>query len=319
MNDPTATDIDIEEQFRWLRDQKAAGATWTELADRTDIAQGTISQLGAEKGYTGDARKYAEMIYRYRQTLTVQKQIEGEAPVIPPYFQTSTGDELMKLLTWAQRGRIVYAALGAGMGKTTAAEHFAACYSNVFLTTMAPSSAGVNNMQIEVLAAMGEANASGTPQKLSRRICGRVKNIPNALLIIDEAQHLSEKSVEEIRSWHDKTGLGIALFGNESIRQRLEGGQRAAAYAQLFSRISLNITRHVPLAADADALAEAWHISGKAEQRFIRKIAMVPGGLRGATMALELASMIAVYENKAVALGHLQDAWAQLSSRAVTA
>lgn len=320
MNDPAATTIDIEEHRQWLKDHRAAtGASWSELARRTGVPTGTLSQFGGANGYAGDESKPAEGVYRYRQLLLAQAEIEIEAPEIPDWYETQTSRDLGNLLRMAQRGRIVVAAMGAGLGKTKTARRHKACFPNVYIATMSPSSAGVNNMQIEVLEALGERDASGTPQKLSRRIRERVRDAKGTLIIIDEAQHLSEKALEEIRSWHDAVGVGIALLGNESVLQRLEGGSRRAVFAQLFSRLALRLPRSQPLRADIDAMIEAWDVSGAAEAAFIHKIGMTPGALRGATMALELASMIAASEHRTLALDHLQDAWAQLSSRPVLA
>ncbi|MBB3858905.1 hypothetical protein GGQ88_000145 [Novosphingobium hassiacum] len=320
MNDPTNAPIDIEEMRQWLIDHRASSQqSWSEMAKRIDIPSGTLSQFGSIKGYAGDERKLAEKVYRYRQLLSEQAKIDIEAPELPEYFATPTSDQITSLLTWAQRGRIVVIATGAGLGKTKTAEAYKACFPNVFMATMSPSTAGVNNMQIEVLEAMGERDAVGTPQKLSRRIRDRVKNMSKPLIVIDEAQHVSEKAIEEIRSWHDATGVGIALLGNIKVMQQLEGGSRSAAFAQLYSRVSMRLIRPLPLQADADALAEAWKVEDDAAQAYLRKIVMMPGGLRGGTMALELAWMIAASERQPLAKEHLQDAWAQLSQRAVAA
>src|ERR1035437_1267786 len=48
------------------------------------------------------------------------------------------------------------------------------------------------------------------------------------LLVIDEAQHLSVAALDQIRSIHDATDLGIALVGNQQVYARLTGGNRAA-------------------------------------------------------------------------------------------
>lgn len=319
MNDPTNQPIDVEEQRLRLKEHmKATGASWAEIARRTGIAHGTISTWG-NGNYGGNEAKIAEKIYRYFQLLATQKQLDIEAPDVPGYFATPTSTELEGLLKWAQRGRIVVAAMGAGLGKTSTAKHFQQCFPSVFRTTMSPSTAGVNNMQIEVLSALGEKDAVGTPQKLSRRIKDRVGDLANPVIIVDEAQHLSEKAVEEIRSWHDATGVGIALFGNIQVMQRLEGGSRKAAYAQLFSRIGLKVVRETALLGDAMALADAWKISDDTAREFIAKIARMPGGLRGSTMAIEIAHMIAQSDGEALSVMHLQDAWAQLSSRSMAA
>ncbi|MEQ1499168.1 MAG: AAA family ATPase [Novosphingobium sp.] len=317
MNDPAETPVDIADQKAWLLDYHRKLGSWTQVAKRLGIAQGTISQFGSAKGYGGDEQKVAETIFRFRQMLTAQAQIEVEAPVRPGYFETETSRELTNLLNWAQRGKIVVAALGPGLGKTMTSRNFQACCANVFHATMTPSTAGVNTMQIEVLEALGEKNAVGTPQKLSRRIRERVGNLSNPCIVIDEAQHTSEKALEEIRSWHDATGVGIALLGNIGVMQRLEGGNRASAFAQLYSRVSLKMIRNLPLQGDVNALAEAWEIGDAGVIGMLGKICMTPGGLRNGSHALELACMIAASERQVLALSHLQDAWAQLSSRAV--
>ncbi len=320
MNDPATALIDIEEQRKWLIDHRASTQlSWSELAKRVDIPQGTLSQFGSPKGYAGDERRLAEKVYRYSQLLEEQAKIEVEAPELPDYFPTATSEQITSLLTWAQRGRIVVIATGAGMGKTMTAKMYRDCYTHVFLATMSPSTAGVNNMQIEVLEALGERDAVGTPQKLSRRIRERVKNMSKALIVIDEAQHLSEKAIEEIRSWHDATGVGIALLGNVKVMQQLEGGTRSAAFAQLYSRVSMRMIRPLPLQADADALAKAWKVEDEATLSLVRRIVGMPGGLRGGTMALELAWMIAATDKRPLAKEHLQDAWSQLSQRALAA
>lgn len=319
MNDPAATPVDVLEQKNWLIDYHRKLGSWAQVAKRINLPQGTISQFGSAKGYAGDEQKIAEAIFRFRQMLAQQSAIEVEAPVRPGYFETETSRELTQMLNWSQRGKIVVAALGPGLGKTMTARNFQACVANVFVTTLTPATAGVNTMQIEVLDALGEKNAVGTPQKLSRRIRERVENLSNPCIVIDEAQHASEKALEEIRSWHDATGVGIALLGNLGVMQRLEGGSRSAAFAQLYSRVSLKLLRNLPLRGDIDRLAEAWSVFDDEVVAFLAKICLTPGGLRNGTHALELASMIAASDRKVLELGHLQDAWAQLSSRAVLA
>lgn len=316
MNNPSSQRIWIEDQRSWLNDYRATtNSSWSDLQRRTGIPQGTLSTFASKK-YKGDEKRIADAVFRFRQTLVAQAQVMAQAPEIPGYFETETSIQLMRILKWTQLGRIVVAAMGAGVGKTTTARHYASCFSNVFLSTMAPSTAGVSNMQQEVLKALGDPNAVGTPQRLSAEIRERLVDKEKPLLIIDEAQHLSPKAIEEIRSWHDATRCGIALFGNESVLQQMTGGNRSASFAQLFSRISFPITRSLPLEADVHALADAWGVADEATRAILHKIVMRPGALRGGTMALELASMIASSEQRELRADDLQDAWAQISVRA---
>lgn len=317
MNDPMATPIDIEEQRAWLRDFHRQLGSWKDVAKRVGVASGTISQFGSDKGYAGDEQKLAESVFRYRQYLAAQSAVQVEMPSEPGYFETETSLQITNMLAFGQRGEIVAAATGAGLGKTRTARHYAACFPNVFYAAMAPSTAGVNNMQIELLEKLGEKNAVGTPQKLSRRIKEKVANLSDPLIIIDEAQHLSEKALEEIRGWNDDVGVGIALLGNIRVLQRLEGGGRQDAFAQLFSRVSLRMVRPLPLSADVEALADAWGIHADPVRAYLHKICMTPGGLRNGSKALKIATMLAAAQRQMLDAGHLQDAWAQLSSRSV--
>lgn len=318
MTTNTQPTIDIEEQRRWLIDQnKTAGVSWSDLGKRIGRPSGTLSQFGSEKGYNGDEQKVAEEIARYRHTVASRASIAIRAPQEPGYFETETSSELTTMLRLAQVGDIVVAALGPGLGKTQTAKQFKASYSNVIMATMAPSSAGVNNAQVAILRAFGEREVKGTPQALSWRIIERFEQMQNPLLILDEAQHLSEKSLEEIRSWADACGVGIALFGNTGVIQRLEGGGRKETFAQLFSRLGMRMVRALPLEGDIVAQAHAWGIRQGELIAQLRKIAMRPGGLRNSTKALKLGHMLAAADNSTLTGVHLQNAWAQLSGQLI--
>ena len=287
------------------------------LGRRIGIATGTLSQFGGS-GYAGDEAKIAEAVERYREGLAVQASIALQAPDVPGYYETETSRDLLGRYGWAQRGKMVAIATGPGTGKTISARHYQDTVQNVWIMTAAPSSAGVNTMQVETLAVLGERDAKGTPQALTRRILDRVRNT-GGLLIFDEAQHLSERAIEEIRGWYDATGIGIVLQGNESVISRIEGGSRKAVFAQLYSRVSMRLVRPLPTDADAEALADAWQVGGERERAFIRRIALMPGGLRGCTMMLELASMLAAGDGVRAELSHMEDAWSNIASRPVTA
>lgn len=308
----SAEDQYITEQLDWLKDYRAqTSASFSELATWTGIPHGTLSNLLGAKGYAGDRKRYADKIAAYRQTVTAQADVALDLPEKPGYFETPTSLAITQYLQWAQRGRLVLIVTGAGLGKTQTAKRFVDTNHASFMATMTASTSGIMPMQQRVLRALGEKQPVGSPAGLSEMICDKVRERKHATIIIDEAQHLSIKALEEIRSWHDDTGVGIALMGNERVQQSIYGIARAADFAQIFSRIGLKLTRPRAVDGDAEALAAAWGITDKAMVAFVAEMASKPGALRGATFAIEVAHMLAVAQGTKVNLQHLKTAWGQ--------
>src|SRR3546814_20769357 len=98
-------------------------------------------------------------------------------------------------------------------------------------------------------------------------------------------------------------------MGNVGVLERMEGGSRKSAYAQIFSRVGMRHIQNLPLTADAIMLGESWGITEQKEIDFIAKIAGKPGGLRSFTMVLELATMLAASGNNRRTLAQFQDRW----------
>ncbi len=320
MNDPQALPIDIQEQQKWLAEHKAVNNfSWTTLSQKIGIPYGTLSQFPTG-AYKGKLLPIAEAVYRYRQLLAAQAEIAIEMPEPPAFFATPTTRQITTMLTIAQRGRMVVIAGGPGTSKSKTCHHYQASVSNVWIATMKPSTGAIATMQYKVMEALGveEEKRKGTPISLTTRIEALIRNT-GGLLILDEAQHIGEKGLEEIRSWHDSTGIGIALVGNEDVLTRLTLGNRKDAFARLASRIAQRMIFRGPRDTDALALADAWDIEAEDQRGFIVATARQPGGLRTCTMMLETAWMLAASENAPPGLTHMQDAWTHLSTRQLAA
>ena len=318
MNNPETLPVDITEQRDWLNAHKLeTSLPWSQIAPKIGVPMGTLTPFASDS-YKGDCVKIAQAIYRYRQLLIAQAEIAIELPEPPAFFETPTARRITTMLSIAQRGRITVVAGGPGTSKTKTIRHYQASVPNVWVATMKPSTAGVNTMQIKVLEAMGERDAKGTPLALSSKIEALMRNT-GGLLVLDEAQHLGEKALEEVRSWHDETGIGICLVGNEDVLTRLTLGNKRDAFARLASRVAQRLVFRGPMPGDAQALADAWGVMDEAQRTFLTEVAKKPGGLRTATMVMETATMLAVQDRQPLALGHLQDAWTHLSYRQVAA
>lgn len=304
--------VNVDEQRQWLNAHKVeTGMSWPELGRAIDIAHQTLGLFGNGQ-YQGDNERIAKAVARYRSTSSALKTLSVEAPVIPGYLPTKTSARMIGMLQWAHRGRMVSMAGGPGLGKTMTIRHYIENNTAAFCITMTPSTAGVNNMQMAVLTALGDTEGMGTPQRMSARIRERVHG-GGRLLIFDESQHISEKAMEEIRNWHDTTGVGIALFGNQHIINKLSADRRGASFAQLYSRLSMKLQQMLPEEDDVIAILDAWGVIEQRQAKFLMQRAMTAGGLRNITMILELANMLAGSEGRTMELADLRDAAAQLS------
>lgn len=314
MIDPTTITVDIDQMREWLkafRDDNSL--SWKDLEKATSIPGSTLGLFVNDK-YMGQNQPIADKIHQYRQLLQTQSILDIEAPVIPPYYDTPTASEVHNLLSWSQRGKMVYAALGSGIGKTMAIKNFRTLYPNVFVAEMEPSSSALAPMLASILEALGEQNASGSTQGMNRRIREKLSNMRNALVIVDEAQELTIKSIEELRRIHDRTGTGIALVGDIRLAHIIENGSGKGALPQLKRRM-LKMVRSQPLPGDIDALARAWNIEAPKMVGEVRRIATLPGGLGIATLTLELATMLASAKGEAMDMVDLRSAWSQISGR----
>jgi len=315
MNNPSDIEIDIAEQRSWLKEHKAATAmSWTELGREVGIKSSTLSLFGGDS-YKGNNDELAKKIFRYRQTMARQATLSIEAPTIPGYFETRTSRDVMNLLTWAQHGRITYVAGGPGIGKTSAAREYQERASNVWMVTCMPSINSVTALSRATLNAMGDKTHGNFGAYMGARVINLARD-SGGLLIFDDAQLLNVQQIEQIRCWYDQAGVGVALLGNETVAARMNGGDRRAAFAQIYSRVGQRIAqRPVALREDVEALADAWHIRDEQLFDFLERLAKKPGALRSCTQVLEMATMFARAQGEELSIKHLSGAAIQLGNR----
>ncbi|WP_454887859.1 AAA family ATPase [Sphingomonas oryzagri] len=289
----------------WLNAHKLeAQLSWPQIGKLTDVASSTLSLFSTGK-YAGNNQVVATKVLAYRDRLAAQAAISADAPLVPTWFDTPTSQRLTSLLRWAQSGEIVLIVTGPGIGKTHVAERFAADDPNAWLATMSPSTAGVATMAVEVAEAIGLGEVKGSPQQLSRQIKARVRG-KKGLLIVDEAQELTDKALNELRGWHDRTKVGIALLGNETVVGQIDS--RKSALAQISSRFSIRHVQVAPMHGDMEALLDAWGIMETDQRAFLGKIAGMPGALREVTHTIKIASVAAFGSGQGLTLAHLRDA-----------
>ncbi|MAM39905.1 MAG: hypothetical protein CL949_15730 [Erythrobacter sp.] len=318
------TDEDIEDIRLWAEAYREATdppMPWGRFAKEIgDIGQSTLE--GFVKGYyNGNKAVQARKIFRYRQTIEAQTKRQEKLPVNPGFFETETSLRLEGLLLMAHGGRITAAGTGPGTGKTMSIREYKHKSSNCYVATMRPSSQRVLPMIQQVQKALGMPGLRMPTRDASQMVIDKLID-RKALLVVDEANYLSIEAIEELRSWHDETGVGIALFGNEELIAQIESGGKSDQLARLNRRISHRHIQKVPTEGDVDTFCDAWGIKQGDIRGYLRRIALTPhaGGLGECQQLIEAASLIADGEDREfLSITDLRDAQMARSTRWVKA
>ncbi|MEL7784083.1 AAA family ATPase [Citromicrobium bathyomarinum] len=312
---------DIEDIRLWgAAYREETGMPWGRFAKAAGFAESTL-QAFLKGTYKGDNPKCARMLFKYRQTIEAQTKRQAKLPIDPGFFETETSARLEGLLLMAHEGRITAAGTGPGTGKTMSIKDYKAKAPNVYVATMRPSCQRVLPMIQQVQRSMGMPGLQARTRDASQMVIDKLVD-RKALLVIDEANYLSIESHEELRAWHDETGVGLALFGNEELIAMIESGRKSDQLARLNRRISHRHIQKVPTEGDVEIFCSAWGIEQGDIRMFLKRIALTPhaGGLGECQQLIEAASLIADGEDREyLSIADLRDAQMARSTRWVKA
>ena len=291
----------------------AAGLSQAKAAHEIGLSDSALSQWLAGK-YGGDTAGVDAKVERWIKAHDERAVLAQRMPAAPEWTPTPTARRIEAGLSYAQlAGDVTVIYGGAGVGKTQAARRYAETRPNVWIAAMTPAVQALGPCLERLALACGLRPTNGRPARLEVELRDRLTG-SQGLLIVDEAQHLSPRALEGVRSLHDATGVGVALIGNETIYSRLTGGRRAAEFAQLFSRIGKRVRLTTAGKGDVEALLAAWSIEDAAAREAAQEIALQPGALRGLTKALRLATLFA--KGGTLNAKHIASAWRDLGGGA---
>ncbi len=316
--------VDVEEMRLWLngyRELSDPPMPWSQVAKESGIPVGTITTFaagtyGAKDGGSNVARK----VWQFRQMVEMQTMRQSQLPENPGYFDTRTSEKMLYLLEVAHSGRITVIGTGPGTGKTMTIDEYANRAGPVWKATMKPSSNSLLSMIQAVLKALGveqrRLSTADASAVVVQRVTGR-----KGLLVIDEANWLSLEAIEELRFWHDTTGVGICLLGNEELVQSIKTGRKRDQLARLMSRLAHMHEQRTPEREDVVAFCDAWKIEQPDIRRYLENIALTPdsGGLRECKQLIEAATMLAAAEERGLSIADLRDAQSERATRWIRA
>lgn len=297
-----------------LRITQAENISQARIGTEAGLAPSTFGAWMV-RTYAGRRDPIADKVKRWLDGRQARQETTAHLRKAPDFVRTAAANAFFATLRHAQfMPDMVTIIGGAGVGKTMAGSAYQVQAPNVFIVTAEP----IHNSPRAILDAIAEEvgiDSRGlSSQLLSTRIVKKLRD-STGLLIIDEAQHLDSRSLDQVRTIHDLAKIGIALMGNDTILARLEGGSRSAHFAPLFRRVGKRTRRNTATKGDVDPLLDAWEVNDPECRRLLRGLATKPGALGLMTKTLQLGHMLAAGEGKPFGPDHVRMAATDLGTK----
>lgn len=288
------------------------GWTMMEVCRRSDVPVGTLSTWYDGK-YTGRYQSITERVLTFLVAHEERKTVDAARLSEPLWVPTPIALQVMDALLIAQElPGIALVTLGPGMGKSTCVRHARKTRPHTYAITLSPSTRSVAS----ITRAVAEAVDVSCPLHQMRAAIGSrlQRNGRRPLLIVDEAQNLSDESVQELRHYHDVYETGLALLGNEDVHTRWGSLKVREGYGQTHRRIDARVRQLRATAQDIDTYLEAFGIRDDGDMaRLLRAIGSKPGSLGQISKTLRMASIRATGEGRDLTVDDVRWAWTHRS------
>ena len=219
---------------------------------------------------------------------------------------THTVDDVIMAVSFAEAAGDISLIYGdAGLGKTVSLKEYVSLHPDTIYVGLKDCDKSTKGVCEKILSCIGK-ELHGVDRLLVDTITDYLMNNPR-LIIIDEAQHLSIRALENLRAINDSTETGIVLCGNPTVYDRMHGrGQ--AHFAQLYSRIG--IRRHIvePELEDITKIFLNYGLD-KESLLYLHKLALQRGGIRNCVKVLNIALQLRDSEKEPLSIDHLQSAY----------
>lgn len=218
---------------------------------------------------------------------------------------TQTLGEITMAVSFAEAAGDISLIYGdAGLGKTVSLKEYTKSHPDTIYVELKDCDKSTKGVCEKILSSIGKEQ-HGVDRLLVDAIIDFLTASPR-LVIIDEAQHLSIRALENLRAINDTTETGIVLCGNPTVYDRMHGrGQ--AHFAQLYSRIG--IRRHIvePTLEDITTIFAPYSL-GTESLLYLHQLALQRGGIRNCVKVLNIALQLRDGIEEPLTIDHLQSA-----------
>lgn len=217
-------------QQRLAQFMQAHGVSQNQVAKSIGKSQATLS-LWMQGEYSGKNEQMAQLVRDYLDREQGRMEVNK---IVPRWIDTPTGKRMLNLIALTHRDRengLLYGP--AGMGKTTALRRYAELHTNAILLEVTPTYTPA--VVLKTIAKKLGVAVSGSLNDLNEAILSRLSG-SGRIIMVDEAENLSTRSLEVLRRLRDLAGIGLLLAGTPRLRTNLMG--RHGELEQLFSRVT---------------------------------------------------------------------------------
>lgn len=208
---------------------KFSGVSMSAVARAIGVSAGALSQF--RKGlYRGDNKTLEAKINSYIANYNAKSEDAIKKDEVFISFDYKMANFIINEAVAEREIALIYGV--AGTGKTTILKEFERTHANAILIEVTPHT----NARV-LLEDLCEALKIQTPKGLRAMLRAVARYLANAdkILLIDEAEHLPLRALEDLRRIADFSRVPLILCGTEILLRNLMG--RNKELRQLYSRI----------------------------------------------------------------------------------
>ncbi|MDR0759675.1 MAG: AAA family ATPase [Treponema sp.] len=274
MSDVMTFDEDLHKRFFDIVGSPEEGKriSQSKAAQAMGYSAGVVSAY-KNRAYNGNVKALEERIDAW-----LKREARRLSRIDVPTAETAAMEQVRRAITIAQDEADIAVIIGeAGTGKTTALRQYAKESHSALLIDVDPSFSKVVLMN-EIARALGVEDKGGM-NAVIERVIEALKD-RDAVLIIDEADYLSDSSLELVRRIiNDKARTGVVLVGLPTLEYKIRN--LSHDHEQIISRVGVRVKLDKLKKTDAEKiLAGVWtDLSKETLEAFIK-------GANGSTRTL---------------------------------
>lgn len=247
---PSATDLVRTEVAQIVAGMVGLQA---QIARDCDLSTATVSQFLAGN-YAGNNDRIAETLSawltRYRSNMAGANHLN----IRLPFSKTSVANLTFEVANICLQSGVIGLLTGdSGIGKTRSCEEYAAENPGAVIMVKSHLTYKTKDVFADIHRQLGMAGM-GSIHRMLVEICAKLSG-SKRLIIIDESEHLSASTLDEIRQINDRAGVGVLYVGLDRFRAQLRSMRHEFEY--VFNRIRVPAKLGKITLTDAELLVKS--------------------------------------------------------------